>query len=407
MRAGRFLGFPVISIALYMLVSCAPKNFQRNEDESTACQGFGEQCLTQNGYDIFNYSKTIGGGKVDIVFVDDNSGSMSFEQSQLADRFSSFISNLDGRKIDYRIGVITTDISSDQTESTADNSASSGQYNPPRVINNNGSLQNGELIEFSGGRKFLSSNDSGRVSDFMAIIKRPETLQCESFLKQYPSSQPPTSGMFQNCPSGDERGIFSANLFLTRKYQLLREDADVAFVFLSDEDTRSGLYLNSVLEDFTLELNDRVETFIENSKKFVTGRKVSAHSIIVKPGDTQCEAEQNKQMGPVAISPTYGVTFNQIKGSQGRQYAKASEATGGIIGSICSSDYGALLKDISTKIADQATQISLACASPKNLSVKVDGTEISSWSIDGAKLSLGQVLNIGQKVDLSYSCPRL
>jgi len=48
---------------------------------------------------------------VDILFVIDNSGSMSEEHARLARNFPAFIAALDGMEADYRIGVTTTDVS--------------------------------------------------------------------------------------------------------------------------------------------------------------------------------------------------------------------------------------------------------------------------------------------------------
>ncbi len=47
---------------------------------------------------------------VDILFVLDNSGSMSEEQARLARNFPAFVDRLDGMGADYRIGITTTDV---------------------------------------------------------------------------------------------------------------------------------------------------------------------------------------------------------------------------------------------------------------------------------------------------------
>jgi len=78
-------------------------------------------CFTVDGEDDFNFDQVGSGGKADILFVDDNSGSMSFEQVHMADRFSTFLSALNTQSVDYRIGVITDDTTSSN--------------NPPRTIN--------------------------------------------------------------------------------------------------------------------------------------------------------------------------------------------------------------------------------------------------------------------------------
>ncbi len=71
------------------------------------------------GYDLaeFNtirpdhesYVIDLGARKVDVLFVIDNSGSMSDEQATLARSMPRFIAEFTGKPIDYQIGVITTD----------------------------------------------------------------------------------------------------------------------------------------------------------------------------------------------------------------------------------------------------------------------------------------------------------
>ncbi|MCB0370011.1 MAG: hypothetical protein KDD45_11450, partial [Bdellovibrionales bacterium] len=46
--------------------------------------------------------------KVDILIVIDNSGSMSYEQSEMAKRFSGFVESLNG--LDWQLGITTTDV---------------------------------------------------------------------------------------------------------------------------------------------------------------------------------------------------------------------------------------------------------------------------------------------------------
>src|SRR5688500_18469462 len=54
--------------------------------------------------------------KVDILWVVDNSGSMSAEQNKLADRFSDFFLALRRSLVDYHIGVVTTAIQDGRLE---------------------------------------------------------------------------------------------------------------------------------------------------------------------------------------------------------------------------------------------------------------------------------------------------
>ena len=62
---------------------------------------------------IYSYSQKVAEqGKVDILFVIDNSKSMEMEQRVLARQFDSFLARF--QKLDYHIAIITTDAHKDQ-----------------------------------------------------------------------------------------------------------------------------------------------------------------------------------------------------------------------------------------------------------------------------------------------------
>ena len=69
--------------------------------------------LTGRGFHVQHDTFTQGqqiGGAADILFVVDNSGSMSEEQTKLGNSFNTFINWLVGKNVDYRIAVTTTDM---------------------------------------------------------------------------------------------------------------------------------------------------------------------------------------------------------------------------------------------------------------------------------------------------------
>src|SRR5690606_10339321 len=57
--------------------------------------------------DIFTQ---VSGQKVDVLFVVDNSGSMSDEQNSLSTNFGSFLTGANQWNTDYQVGVVTTDM---------------------------------------------------------------------------------------------------------------------------------------------------------------------------------------------------------------------------------------------------------------------------------------------------------
>lgn len=403
MNSQKVLKYISASLLVISWSACAPKKFDKDASIN-ACQNFEQTCISTNGTDYFDYTKNIDGGSLDILFIDDNSGSMSFEQTRMANKFNEFINVLQNKKINYNIGIITTDVKTNT--------------NPERSINRNGLLQNGNLIQFPNGKNVLSSQDSSaddQLMQFKKTITRSETLQCEQFLKQYPNTQPSASGLQSNCPSGDERGLFSLNLFIDNNAdQLVRSNSHFAVVVLSDEDVRSGLYKRDV-EQFKLEENDKPETVINKFSSKFPNNTFSFHSIIVQPNDNECLQFQSRQLGPANINPIDGITFNAVLGSYGSQYKILSDKTQGINGDICAgelpgraSDYGSQLSEIAKNVSNRITDMKIACVDPKNLSIDINpNLKNISWSLDENTIRFSNTLPANTNVHLKYECTSL
>ena len=365
-HSGLFIG---IVMGLY-IVACAPVNFERNIKCGVGCVGISGNKV--------NYSEltTFGGGKVDILLVDDNSASMSTEQKAMANRMGNFLSVLDAAQVDYRIAITTTDVS-----------ATVG--NGPRPINQNGALQDGKLITFGDGSRYITPQSANKLTLFSNDIVRQETLSCESNLAAHPmiSSQIEYDGY---CPSADERGVYAANLTIQNNSSgFVRSDAALAIVFLSDEDVRSGFY--ATRSDYPLDTNDQPQTLINNIQNIYAGKNFVAHSIIVKPNDSACLQIQRSQP-------------NSVSGSYGQKYAEASNLTGGVVGDICASDYGSQLSAIGTQVTRQTNSVVLQCSNPQSLVVTVNGTISTAYQVVGTQVQFNQILPAGTTIKAEYSC---
>ncbi|MBX3040289.1 MAG: hypothetical protein KF789_06230 [Bdellovibrionaceae bacterium] len=392
-----------------LYVACSPKQFSKDPGFN-ACQNSGQNCVSENGRDYFSVSETVAGGKIDVLVVTDNSASMSAEQAALASRFSDFIGNLDGKKIDYRIGVVTTDISSAE--------------NKPRSINKNGALQDGKLIAFPSGA-FLTK-ESGTLSQkdaaFKSVVQRQETLACESFIlselskcssqglsKEQCIERPSYMSAYDTkCVSGDERGIFAARLVMENNPSgFIRKDADLAVIVLSDEDVRGGLYrhayaskgethvLNSA---YAMTNKDSADSFTSFMSSKYANKKYNVHSITVPYyTDPGCRAVQAAQTGGV-VGSTYGT-----------QYENLSAATGGIRGSICDSNYSVILQSIFDQVKGQILdKVALACSNPPDVTVSLTGpsgsTPSVAWTVVGDQVRFASKLAVGTTVKVTYSC---
>lgn len=346
----------------------------------------GTSCAVQSGSPVYEGTLEVAGGKVDVLIVNDNSASMSFEQSRLAQRFSRFIEQFDQRSIDYRIAMTTTDISSSQ--------------NGARTINQNGNLQDGKLITFSNSQKFLTPSSgslSAKEQMFNAAINRPETLSCEQFILSWTGSRDTlnySQGYFNACPSTDERGLYAANLVINNNPDsFLRADADLAVIFLADEDVRSQMYWHNI-PGFELSDLDKSNSFVNNVKAKYPTKTFGVHAIIVK--DQSCLNQQNSQLN------------GMVSGSYGWEYYNATQTTGGVAGDICASDYTqqllSIFNSIQGKIVDK---IALNCGAPQltieNITISSNDPTIGH-SIVGSEIRFTKKLPAGSSVKYRYKC---
>jgi len=386
-RALKFLAIPTL-VCIY--VGCSPVNFAKDE-ELNKCQNSGKNCLTLNGKDFFDETVTVAGGLVDILIVNDNSASMSFEQTQLATRLRGFIQNLEAQHADYRIAITTTDISN--------------ANNPARPINQNGALQDGRLIAFKNGSYYLTPS-SGTLAEkeelFKYALERPETNTCETFIKNNYGKSTYSAAYSTYCPSGDERGIFATNLVIKNNpNSFLRANAHLAVIVLADEDERSELYKSpAAFPGYALESMDQPQSLLNNLRNvYGGGKQLSVHSIVT--ASDSCKVTQSNQM----------IINGQatVLGSIGNIYMQASQMTQGVIGDICASDkdYTAQLGQISTNILNRINSINLACANPVDLSVSIIGQPGVTYSLAGNLVKFSSQLVAGTTVKLKYTCDSL
>jgi hypothetical protein len=371
-----------MSFIVGFYVGCSPVEFALDDSK---CKDLDATCVVEAGKFKVTDTIIVGAGKVDILIVNDNSASMSFEQKRLAPRFQNLIQNLDAKKTDYRIAMTTTDVSS--------------------------TGMGGKLLPF-GSNAYLTPTVSNRLALFNATIQRPETNVCENFIANWFATYGNNSGAEYSrqyalkCPSGDERGIYAANVIVkSNPSSFIRSDAHLAIIFLSDEDERSGLY-KSDPGHFPLEANDQAGTLINNVRSVLGQDKfnsLSVHAIVVK--DTTCLAAQNSQvLGDTPVASTRGL----VTGSIGTQYLKFTSTTPawGVAADICSSDYTGQLGEIQTRIENLTKDRLLKCANPTDVSVVFSGSTVA-YHVEGKLLKFDQYLTPGSSVVVNYTCSSL
>ncbi|MEK6774921.1 MAG: vWA domain-containing protein [Bdellovibrionota bacterium] len=299
--------------------------------------------------------------KVDLLVVIDNSKSMITEQANMAARFATLIDQLNG--LDWQIGVITTDVSSDAN------------------------LKDGRLIALdTAGSQFIISSQSDLIKakeDFARVIQRPEI------------------------GSGNEQGIKATyrtlqraldgnNLMVNKPNRdLIRSDAVFAVLVVTDANETPGGSAEARNN------GDNLFNFIANSWM---GKKAFVfNSIVVKSGDSVCKAKDGNE-------------------SYGAAYESLSNKTQGIIGTVCATDYGSQLKLIGQKVVDQVKSIQLVCppvdsngdgkldvgvfeSLPINggLSPSVLGRELQGYVVQGMNLLFANPLPEGS-YQVKYIC---
>lgn len=183
--------------------------------------------------------------KVDILWVVDDSGSMSEEQNLLGNNFASFINLADQANVDYQIGVITTEI----------NDAPAGK-----------------IWGCNGFNKIITRTDANRAQAF----------SCAASV-----TSPPNGNRRPNPMGSDEAeaGLQAARLALDAPVRdaenlgFLRPDARLAVIVVSDEEDQSpgpvSLYVD----------------FMRNIKGFRNPQLTSLSVIVGDPGSGCATAE--------------------------------------------------------------------------------------------------------------------
>lgn len=280
--------------------------------------------------------------KVDVLIVIDNSGSMAYEQKNMADRVKNMLSILRG--LDYRIGVTTTDSRSTFTKNGV-------KY-----------YGDGDLIPIHnlGGNLWVDSTMDEQQAQYNLgqTLQRPET------------------------GSPSEQGIRATYRFVEKATtpnhvlsSFFREGSNFASLIISDED-----------ESDVKDMNNPENLLKLVASRFNSQKAFSLHAIVTKPDDTICRNTNGA---------TYGV-----------RYKRAVELTGGVLGSVCEVDYANQVSGIAEEIRNLVKNITLACEplSQFPIAVKRNGVAYSvPYVADGVNLKFSEILDPGTYT-VEYTC---
>lgn len=182
--------------------------------------------------------------------------------------------------------------------------------------------------------------------------------------------------------SGEEQAIYVTYRAVERYVAndakaraFFREGAQFAVLVISDEDESADTAKND-----SQNLLNLVSSTFKGQKMF------SFHSIITKPGDTACKS-------------TNGYAY-------GYRYSALSQLTGGVIGSVCESDYSVQVTGIAQGIRNLLKTLTLQCApvAGKPIVLKKDGVVITpAFSMEGVNMKFTTELDPGN-YSVDYSC---
>jgi len=281
---------------------------------------FSRPKVLPNNHDLISITETFVQEEitkeVDIIWVIDNSSSMKNEQIALAKNFSDFIDLFLENKIDFNMGITTTD------------TTGRGSKTP----------ENGEFV----GRSPIITS------------QMPSSMIKTTFM---------TNILVGTDGSGRERGLEGALLATQNSFNLnsvnysfLRENANLVIIFVSDE--------NDISPESTLFYIETLQALKPNSNM------VTFCSII----DTRTESFVDPFTYPIELESYYATQWNN---PGGKRYINASQATSGIIEDI-HSDFAKSLINIGNKVITLVNSFTLSNKPVQDsITVKINNTPVA------------------------------
>jgi hypothetical protein len=311
---------------------------------SSACspQSYGLASVSQS----FGQSAAVVSNKVDILWVVDNSASMTTLQNNLVQNFSAFISDFMTKGYDFQMAVTSTDayLSS---------------------------------VYFDNNPKLSVFRDGGTTHSGISVITPQTPNVISTFV---------TNASLGQTGSGDERAFSSIRATLNNSLNagFLRQDAYLAIIILSDEDDFSGdgrAEGGGTDHDYTASTLDSVDSYISYLDS-MTGstssqRRYGVSAIAVL--DNTCLAAHRADSSSTIV---------------GQRYIEIANKTDGVLGSICDSSYASSLTVIKNKIIELSTRFPLdRSANSSTIQVVVNGVTVpqstsNGWSYDSSSNSI-------------------
>ena len=318
--------------------------------------------------------------KVDILWVVDGSGTMANHQSNLANNFGTFISSFASKGFDFHMAIASTDAWIREKN-----------YNDGTCITNPNPSESPSTIYKSSADCKVTQATFGdltafRDGDIYGPIGGAATHSGTYLITSLMGSSDITSLFSANIMVGtrgdgaQESGFQSLRAVLRRNEDgtegyggethtdladFRRSDAFLAVIIVTDEEDQSTKQDGSAYAD----QNEYVSSFIS----FLDGYTGSA------------AGSRNYNVSSITIDDINNCSYGlHAQATQGDRYVAISNATNGVVGSICSPDFSTQLESFAQKVVTLSTRFKLA-VEPKieSLSIKVNGETIPNDSTNG------------------------
>ena len=374
-------------------------------------------------------SKDQAKGKADILWIVDDSGSMKWAQNQLNANISAFANKLNDSKIDFQVGVTTTDacqIDWTTGEGVAD------EVCPNTEGISGGAMVNGKMVGPPRGEFIIDAQSGQRIlkpgAGFVEAFKRVAGVGIEG--------------------SGMENGLTAAKMAVQKAMSgvnggFLRSDAFLSVVVISDEeddaiqnwceDAWGRTSLNAAgAKDLTackkggnspfLDMFGGAPYAITNNP--ATGKPYTQYKYTADMFKAYLDDPAVKGPGRFRVNTITGIrgadgkiacdnpaikAANGGPSESGTNYIKAANLTGGVVDNICSANWSQVLSNIGQNIADLSNKVQLPSGKipfPGTLVVRVDGAvwDASKYTYEanGNLVSFKTAPTMGAKIEISY-----
>jgi len=351
-------------------LSCNPANFSAKQDfSSDSPNGVteGDGGGTVHGTTLTTTRKSVGpqDNQLDITLIIDDSNSMLLDNQKLATRLQGFVNDLSSAGLDWQMCVTLT--------------------NAQQLTSGNPTLYWGasrNWVGLGGQAPYILKSGTANIYQIFQ-----DTINQIGAGWAGTDDERAIKAAWWHLWNGDPKSADSSGCY--------RKDAGLAVLIVSDEDERSiggdisQQYYSG--EYKALDSDDQPQNYLNYVRQvFGTSKRFTVNSIIVKPGDSSCMAQQDA----AGSKSHYGKLYNQL-----------STLTGGGVGSICSSDFSTPLKYFKDQISKGMSSLPLNCTPVGTVKTTYSPNFSTTTHVENNVLYFSPNVPVGYTIQAQYQCP--